>query len=940
MAVGKIEGSVDFFEELATDNRGLVQKFIDIIKDLISRIDLVSRNRTIREDLEYIEQRLMRVYRSRDSKKAAEKAPHEQYMSRRLTNNDLDEYLSAGNRKNKNKIAAVNAGKKVILTSKQEITDFINDSIEKKAGDTTVAYGKVNDRLADAVFRESNGKIKIKDNYLELIPTDLQHAYEEHSKAKQEGDIDLERSDFENIPEYLDSFTEVLYAIEYSSGNVKVCISKQLPNGRVLIIETVSKSRGSLQFKNAIGVSENKYQEEYIGKYKKRVETTTRGNESSNNSLRDASNSNNSIPENELTVNTNISEETENYTEGIEMSNGEFSSGSPMQRARDNSVDKYGLKQDNVSRANKPGELINEYYYALDKGEWKLFYNAIAKSGYLATANVGVVAPIVVNNKLIIAERKYAGKDAHDYVVIDAFQIQELYDGDLLDFVKKLFDTGDLIYDRQTMYQNLSRILKRNQSPGVLTRFDADSQRYVIGSSAKIVGNGSQEIHRDSQEGVAGERVSFRDKQSVQRNNELLNIKKGQYSSGSPMQRARDQSSTHLGEDLKDTPDHLKPASEREWSAFVRSFANQTNGLKDGQEKSIIIITAESHYFVNADGYMRGNILVKTSIDNYNEGVEFYGSVSITKNIDYANEEYGNRPGDNSISSDSFENGQRDSGTAGLDGFDENSPDAPRYTVKSKDTRRKEIRETWEKLSNDIKNKNGQYSSGSPMQKASENLARYENGEISREEYLEENDKLYGEAIEKYGAFEQGENAKSPISVPQKVADNKPTERFVRTVIETGRLTNDMVESIEVEILTGGFSYEVVSDETAIKKANAAIENGTAEDRWQEVVNGRSINKNDIAIGEQLLSEAIKLGDSKRVLELSAELADIFTRAGQAVQSARLLKKMTGAGRVVAAQRYVQTLNKDLRQKYGDDMPPIKISVEAAQVILKLSNYN
>ena len=175
-----------------------------------------------------------------------------------------------------------------------------------------------------------------------------------------------------------------------------------------------------------------------------------------------------------------------------------------------------------ISRANKQGELINNYYYALSKSEWKTFYNEITNNGYLATATVGTVAPIVVNDKLIIAERLYIGKDAHDYVVIDAFELQELYDGDLLDNLIEAFDEGDLIYDRQTMYQNLSRFLKRNQSAAILARFDADSQRYVVSSATGINGNGNQEIYRDSQEGLAGEGLSLRDKSSVQKNNELL----------------------------------------------------------------------------------------------------------------------------------------------------------------------------------------------------------------------------------------------------------------------------------------------------------------------------------------------------------------------------------------------------------------------------------
>lgn len=218
------------------------------------------------------------------------------YQARRLSDEDLQEYLLAGGRTNKKKIEASNSGGKIILTSQKEIVDYIDKAIDKQLDNNiTVAYGKVNDRLANEVLSESNGKIRIKDSFLELIPDNLQHAYEQHSSAKKEGDIDLSREDFERIPEYLDSFTEVVYAITYSSGKTSVCVSKKLPNGRMLLIEVVSKSRGALQFKNAIGVSEEKYQKDYLDVYKKRAESNTRGSKRSNNSLRDDISSNNSI---------------------------------------------------------------------------------------------------------------------------------------------------------------------------------------------------------------------------------------------------------------------------------------------------------------------------------------------------------------------------------------------------------------------------------------------------------------------------------------------------------------------------------------------------------------------------------------------------------------------------------------------------------------------
>lgn len=224
---------------------------------------------------------------------------------------------------------------------------------------------------------------------------------------------------------------------------------------------------------------------------------------------------------------------------------------------------------------------------------------------------------------------------------------------------------------------------------------------------------------------------------------------------------------------------------------------------------------------------------------------------------------------------------------------------------------------------------------------ASTLLDKYESGEISREEYQEQLDELWGQAIGKYGAIEQGENAKEPISIPQKVDENKNTERFIRTVIETGKLTPEMVNNIEQEILLGDiYSYEVISDENVQKKADRYFEKGIAEDEWSAAVNNRAMTKDDIAIGEKLLLQAIESDNRMRVLELSSELADALTRAGQTVQAARMLKKMSGIEKLMTVQRNVKTINKDLEQKYGDKAVTVKLDPVLAGQLAKCKNLD
>lgn len=172
------------------------------------------------------------------------------------------------------------------------------------------------------------------------------------------------------------------------------------------------------------------------------------------------------------------------------------------------------------------------------------------------------------------------------------------------------------------------------------------------------------------------------------------------------------------------------------------------------------------------------------------------------------------------------------------------------------------------------------------------------------------------------------------IPVPKSVDGKQKTRRFSRTVIESGKLTNRMVEDMGADILLGKFAYTPVSDESAQKAADKAVKGGFAESSWQEAVNAsKLITKDKIAICEKLLMHAIANKDTKRVLELSAELSDVLTRNGQNIQAASMFKKMTGAGKLLTVQQYVNTLNKDLEAKYGENAPTVKINELIAQQI-------
>lgn len=209
---------------------------------------------------------------------------------------------------------------------------------------------------------------------------------------------------------------------------------------------------------------------------------------------------------------------------------------------------------------------------------------------------------------------------------------------------------------------------------------------------------------------------------------------------------------------------------------------------------------------------------------------------------------------------------------------------------------------------------------------------RFADGEIEYDELVRAEAELMGEARDKYGVIEEGENAEVKANVPAAVEDNKVNSKYVRTILETGAVSDALARQLGAKTLLGDFSHTPISDKNAISEADEAIKQHTAENKWGKTVeNIYSVpSKYDLAIGEQLLANALKEGKTTKAIEIASDLVDVYTRAGQALQSARLLKKLTGVGRLVQMQRTVNQINEDI-QKRSKKHPAIKISESLAE---------
>lgn len=243
--------------------------------------------------------------------------------NKRLTEHDLENYMSVGktqHTRNK-KTRMLEAGKKPILTSSSEITEYILNIIRGKASGEVRAYGIVGKRLAQAI-KNKRKNLDVEGKFLELNADDLRESYKRHLTPKEEGDIALTETDFVSIPEYVDNFDYVLGVNEYK-GKIEIHLAKETDDGYVRILTVSSKERESLQITKIIGVSKEKFNEKYAkkerdtGSLRGLTDNTENSNPSTTAQHTAGTLSNINISQNDNDVNNIISSGAANNSENL-----------------------------------------------------------------------------------------------------------------------------------------------------------------------------------------------------------------------------------------------------------------------------------------------------------------------------------------------------------------------------------------------------------------------------------------------------------------------------------------------------------------------------------------------------------------------------------------------------------------------------------------------
>ena len=188
------------------------------------------------------------------------------------------------------------------------------------------------------------------------------------------------------------------------------------------------------------------------------------------------------------------------------------------------------------------------------------------------------------------------------------------------------------------------------------------------------------------------------------------------------------------------------------------------------------------------------------------------------------------------------------------------------------------------------------------------------------------------------GSFHpDGEKAFRQVDVPTQDYDGRSIPKSAATVMESKAAPDSAVAVIRDAIARGEFSFDTITDQAAGERARKTVaENGFDGARvlFHQAASRGVVSKNDIALGQVLLNNAMNAGDSGAVIDILTDYSALSTASAQAMQAQRMLKKLSPEGQLYAVRRSVENYQAELQKKLGDKAPEITVDKALYQEFL------
>ena len=193
--------------------------------------------------------------------------------------------------------------------------------------------------------------------------------------------------------------------------------------------------------------------------------------------------------------------------------------------------------------------------------------------------------------------------------------------------------------------------------------------------------------------------------------------------------------------------------------------------------------------------------------------------------------------------------------------------------------------------------------------------------------------------IDKYGRMEQTKAAARRVDFPNQIDDDTKVRGVIRTAASAKATPEALVSEFERSVLDGdaGYTYVPISDKSVLDKIKGRIERrGFAAElrEWRNKIDSNQrLDKEDIALGEQLYVEACANKDLETAQQLVAELAMVGTQYGQVIQAISMLHKLSPTGQLYYLQKTVEHMTREY-DKLGKDID-VLIDPELSKQLLE-----
>lgn len=165
----------------------------------------------------------------------------------------------------------------------------------------------------------------------------------------------------------------------------------------------------------------------------------------------------------------------------------------------------------------------------------------------------------------------------------------------------------------------------------------------------------------------------------------------------------------------------------------------------------------------------------------------------------------------------------------------------------------------------------------------------------------------------------EGAYAARPVDVPTTDFDGRNVPKSASTVMGAQGTDTATVQMLEQQIADGKLSFDTIHDTDAVARAQAAMQEkgfDGAFEQYRQAVRSNIATKDNTALGQQLLIQAMRSGDTASTAELLALYTRNSTTAAQAMQAQSIFRKLSPEGQLLAVQKAVS----DLNTKYGTDV--------------------